>query len=333
MFPTVGYGSLIMDIYYENGVYQGCDGGGSVFNLLSNLALQGLEAHAICSGGLDKAAEICVNSLNHLHVSTDTSYLVKNFSTRRLHVDIHKKEHSATGQYEFYFTKKCFSCGRAAAWMSFAVPQTFPESLKSHDKGFVVFDLFVNPQKVKIAEVAREQGWRSCADLGHTGPLVYFTPRQILKMFNAIDILQLNGRVAKFIVDKFAAKSFADVYNQMSNKVVIVTKGAEGAIFYSRDSFGDVKEFTYKPALVSGVVDTSGAGDAFFSGVLSAYREHYTENTLEVNFFDKAFDKGFEMSKKAILTLGARGHLGEDRLVKIDFAKSASAVCSTCGLG
>jgi sugar/nucleoside kinase (ribokinase family) len=85
--PVVGIGDLVLDIMYLNNNLVGVDGGGSVWNLLCNVAHEGGESYAFGVCGNDNAGKIAINSLKDAGVLTE-SVLIKNIRTKRIHENV-----------------------------------------------------------------------------------------------------------------------------------------------------------------------------------------------------------------------------------------------------
>jgi len=69
---------------------------------------------------------------------------------------------------------------------------------------------------------------------------------------------------------------------------LIITNGAEGAVYYDRRS----ELIGHQPAIKTDVVDTTGAGDAFFSGAVGALTRGFS--------IDRASEYGAKLASKVI---------------------------------
>ena len=109
---------------------------------------------------------------------------------------------------------------------------------------------------------------------------------------NKLDITFANEQEITSLV---GAKNFNDVINfsKQLNKLVVVTRGVEGAIAIDN---GEVIEVGIHQNLK--ILDLTGAGDLFAAGFLHGYA-----NKLSIK---ESLEKGTEMSSKVIQQIGAR---------------------------
>ena len=79
---------------------------------------------------------------------------------------------------------------------------------------------------------------------------------------NTFDFLQITEKVAKFLCKKFNLNEL-ELFNFLGVKYLNITKAEKGAgIFYLKEQ--ETQYFSI-PAVSTNLVDTSGAGDVFFS--------------------------------------------------------------------
>ena len=86
----IGIGDLVLDYYFEDGMFKGVCGGMTSFNVISHLAKYfETYAYAVCGNDLD--GEIAIKSLED--VGVNTKYIKKeNTNTRCFYINIDKKE-------------------------------------------------------------------------------------------------------------------------------------------------------------------------------------------------------------------------------------------------
>ena len=83
---------------------------------------------------------------------------------------------------------------------------------------------------------------------------------------------------------------------------MILTKGKRGAEFLFKEE-GEIKVVFETPKIIVNIVDSSGAGDAFFSTTLREYA--YTEK-IDFEFTKKTFELANKSSREVIAQVGSR---------------------------
>lgn len=114
------------------------------------------------------------------------------------------------------------------------------------------------------------------------------------RIISATDILVLNDEEAGYLVGRGTINSMLRKL-QRHVKIVIITRGHEGASAYN-----GISKYTIKPGKVK-VVETTGAGDAFASGVLAGI---IMRNDLEF-----ALKLGQANAESVIKNIGAKNNL------------------------
>src|SRR5699024_7145567 len=69
-------------------------------------------------------------------------------------------------------------------------------------------------------------------DLGQYFELDNYSDEEVInKIENKFDIINLNERVEKYLINRFSLNSLEDIYNILKSKMIIVTRGKKGADF------------------------------------------------------------------------------------------------------
>ena len=112
----------------------------------------------------------------------------------------------------------------------------------------------------------------------------------------------MNERVGKFLLRKFNIDNYLELYNLITTELLIITKGSKGA-----DFIFDNKIVSKKLINIEKEIDTTGAGDAFFSVIIS----EYINNNYKINkdMIEGAFNKATELTKTVISNIGAISHI------------------------
>lgn len=136
---------------------------------------------------------------------------------------------------------------------------------------------------------------------------------------NTFDLLQITEKVAKFLCKKFDLNEL-ELFNFLGVKYLNITKAEKGAeIFHLKEQ--EIQHFSI-PAVSTNLVDTSGAGDAFFS----TFIKYLAKDQLSNETMTKVTKEAAENSAKIISCIGATGKLIDQPL---DYSSDA---CSICGL-
>jgi fructokinase len=115
----------------------------------------------------------------------------------------------------------------------------------------------------------REMLWDSLAE----------AKEMILSVFDQVDILKVSEEELEFLTgEKELEKGAEELKSEYNIPVIFITCGSEGS-YYFKDQLGFVEAFKVD------AVDTTGAGDAFMSGVLYTFNQ----NELKLEDVDDDF--------------------------------------------
>lgn len=289
----VGIGDLVLDYYFENNIFKGVCGGMTSFNVISHLAKYfETYAYAVCGNDLD--GEIAIKSLED--VGVNIKYIKKeNISTRCFYINIDNKENI------FSSKKSCPLCGEKKWYETTKLSDKVPNNLLSKES-ILVLDT-INKINLKIVDKFRNKDSKVVLDMGQVGNFKYLTKEEILdKLLNRFNLVQLNERVASFLLKKFKYSSYSELNNIFNSTMLIITHGKGGAtIVYNN------KEKRYLLKQVAIEVDPSGAGDAFLSVAIKKCIEN-DFNISEV-MLDELFNEASNLSAETVQKLGARSVL------------------------
>lgn len=111
-------------------------------------------------------------------------------------------------------------------------------------------------------------------------------------------------------MQRFKYSDIKDIYNLFQPKLMIITKGREGADFFFENK-------TIQENLINSTseIDPTGAGDAFFS----VFIKEYFNNSSKVNeeFVHKTFSEASNLTANVVKHIGARGHIYDRTLDKV----------------
>lgn len=287
---VIGIGDLVVDYYFENKVFKGICGGMTTFNVISHLAKDfQTYAYAVC--GNDFEGEIAIKSLNDIGVNTD--YIkIENIKTRCFYINIDKENKIFTSK------KSCPICGEKKWYETTRLSNKIPAKLISNDS-ILVLDT-INKINLEIVNKFKKKGSKVALDMGQVGNFRYLTQEEILnKLLNKFDLVQLNERVAVFLMEKFKYNLYIDLNKIFNCDLLIITHGKQGATIIYKN-----KEIKYQLKSIAEEIDPSGAGDAFLSVAI----KKWILNKFEMNEKDlnEMFEEASDLSSKIVQKLGAR---------------------------
>lgn len=213
----------------------------------------------------------------------------------------------------------CPLCEEVSWYASPKLPDFSKTEFKNLEPGILIIDS-VKKDTLKLANEFKENGWFLTGDIGYISHLRYASKNAISMLFqNTFDLLQITEKVSKFLCKKFDLNEL-ELFNFLGVKYLNITKAEKGAeIFHLKEQ--EIQHFSI-PAVSTNLVDTSGAGDAFFS----TFIKYLAKNQLSKETMTKVAKEAAENSAKIISCIGATGKLIDQPL---DYSSDA---CSICGL-
>lgn len=250
--------------------------GGSAANTIKALANEGAEVGFIGKVADDENGEFFVNELQSLGVNTQ----------------IVKTQGGATGVASTFISpngQRTFATYLGVS-STLSLEDVLPEMLEGYDILYVEGYLVQNYALIdNVMQIAKKMGMTICLDLASYNIVEeqrgFFT--YLLEQF--VDIVFANEEESYAITEKAPAEALAQLASMCD--IAVVKLGANG----SSAQRGD--EAVRVPAVpVPQVVDTTGAGDFFAAGFLSAY--------INGGSLADGLAKGSELSAKVIQIVG-----------------------------
>ncbi len=291
----ISHGDIILDKIYNYSLELiAKDGGGCNWNDLYNLSLMGEKCYAVGSIGNDDEGKLAIASLNKAGVNTD-SVIIEEKNTNIMNVIIPNKDleddsiiHSwyspITMDFTMHFSKN--------------LPVTLPKELEKEEK-YIILDKFL---PVNLEFINNIQNKKVCLDIGHIRFFEHFTRQYLLNFFKKADFIQLNENVISLLFERLHVKSLVELFEVLEPDLMVLTKGKRGAEYVFREN-GEIKVSFEAPKIIVDIVDSSGAGDAFFSTTLREYA--YTDK-IDLEFTKKAFELANKSSREVIQQVGSR---------------------------
>ena len=290
----ISIGDLVTDFYYKNGKLVGVNGGMTSHNIIANIAKIGLDTAVYGVCGQDVTGNVALKSLKDIGANIDNVEIMENIKTRCFHVSYIEEN----GKLEFKSKKRCPICNQKQ-WYEESNINTDDILKKINIEDVLVFDNLNIKNQIIIDNCENKK----MLDLGQYFELDNYSDEEVIKKIeNKFDIINLNERVEKYLINRFSLNSLEDIYNILKPRMIIVTRGKKGADFIINN-----KKITKELSNPEVEIDPTGAGDAFFSVFISSYvKNNYV---IDEKFIDATFLKATSLTKKVVKKFGARGHI------------------------
>lgn len=292
----VSHGDLILDKIYDDNLHLlKQDGGGCNWNDLYNLAIMGENCYAIGSKGNDEEGNIALQALSKVNINT--KYIItENKKTNIMNIIIpsNKLEDNST-------IHAWYSPITNEYTMSFSdnLPTDLPKELENKEL-YIILDKFL-PVNLKFLQNIKSD-CKICLDVGHIRFFEHFTRQYLTSFFSMAQFIQINDNVTDLLFERFSVQNEIEFFKLFHFDLLILTKGKKGATFIFYEN-GQIKIVDKHPKIIVDMVDSSGAGDAFFSKALQQYA--YTEN-IDSSFIDCTFELANKASRDVISQVGSR---------------------------
>lgn len=254
-------GDLVLDIYHlPCGSMVGYYAGGSVWNDLMNLSSIGKDnmCYCVATCGNDSAADFVIDKLNEYGI--DTTHVKRvNRQTKRFHIIVESENTRSQLQ--------CPNCKETIWYYDSYLPETIGTNLCS-DRGIVLIDS-LKKNVLNVAKDMQNNGWLIAADIGHINHLRYMSQEKLKSLLiSSFGFLQISQRVYNFLINKLSCSDAFALYKLLKCKYLNITNGIYGSDFLlTNEDYEIVCKHT--DAVKVKTVDPTGAGDAYFSTLLS----------------------------------------------------------------
>ncbi len=292
----ISHGDIILDkIYDDNFNLLKQDGGGCNWNDLYNLSLMGEKCYAIGSKGNDKEGNIAVQSLVNANINTD--YIItENKETNIMNIIIPNTKLEDNSIIHSWYSPTTLKFT-----MNFSenLPTELPKELENKHI-YVILDKF-QPVNLKFIQ-SLKNNYTICLDIGHIRFFEHFTRQYLTSFLSMAKFVQLNDTVIDLLFERFGVKDEIEFFNLFNFDLLILTKGKKGARYIFKEN-NRIQIIDKSPKVIADIVDSSGAGDAFFSKTLQQYA--YAEN-INTEFINKTFELANKLSRDVISQVGSR---------------------------
>ncbi len=293
----VSHADIILDkIYDSNFKLIKQDGGGCNWNNLYNLSLLGEKCYAFGTAGNDEEGKIAIESLKRAGVNTDNVLIDNNISTAVMNIIM--PENEAIGDNDVFHTWYSPITNKNTMHFSDNLPLYIPKDFNDKDI-YIILDKF---ESINFDFINRIKNKKVCLDVGDDEFIEYYTNQYLLNFFKTAKLMQLNCNICDYLFNKLKIKDEIEFFNLLNLDLMIITKGKKGARFIYRRN-GEISIIDKVPKIIVDAVDTSGAGDAFYSIFI---REYAYSDMVDEDFINHTFDKANQFSREVISQVGSR---------------------------
>lgn len=291
---VVSIGDLVLDYYYKNEKLVGVNGGMSSHNIIANLALKGYDTAVFGTCGNDCAGNIAIKSLKDLNVDVTNVTLNNEINTRAFHVSYFDEENGL----KFNSKKRCPLCNNKKWYNESQIDcDLILKNIKSND--ILVFDNLNSKNQFIIDKTKNLK----IIDLGQYFEFENINNEEIIKSIcNKFAIINFNERVSNYLIKKMQLQNELELFKKLQPSFMSITKGEKGATFIYKD-----KIYNFTLNSIENSVDSTGAGDAFVSSIIS----DWILNDCQFNetLFSKWFLNSNKLTSKVVKKMSARGHI------------------------
>ena len=314
---VVGCGELIYDhVFLQSArslIYHGSRGGGSVFNLLANVAHWGGNARAIGVAGCDALGDAARDELRLLGVETAQIISLAGRRTRIIFETLVTGDNFQPWKEYHTFGAECLVCGSkpTKAWEEriarFSGELTISSETDS-DTRFVCFDKLTQA-RTRAALKCIGSKVTTVVDLGRLGYLRYFPAAQVVAALAAFQIVFMPTAVARSLSNRLGI-DVCDVFRVGPRRLMLISEGPAGVSVY--DNRNPRSPFTLPGVSHARVVDEAGAGDTFLArtvwGIARRSREGDLSD-LSPDQIEAILTDAIGSLEKTLMSYGARGHI------------------------
>lgn len=293
----ISHADIILDKIYDykfNLIKQ--DGGGCNWNDLYNLSMLGEKCYAFGSCGNDIEGKIAVMSLEKAGVNVDNVIVDNSISTAVMNIILPNS--NSLDDNDVIHTWYSPITNKNTMHFSDNLPLDIPEEFENKEI-YIILDKF---EAINYEFLQKIQNKKVCLDVGAEEFIEYYTNQYLISFFKQASIMQLNNNICGYLFNKLKIKNEIDFFNLLNLDLLVITNGKKGAEFLYKEN-GEVKTSAKSPEVIVDAIDTSGAGDAFFSTVI---REYAYCSKIDDDFINHTFDLANKMSRDVISQLGSR---------------------------
>lgn len=178
------------------------------------------------------------------------------------------------------------------------LPLEIPENFKGKEI-YIILDKF---ESINYQFIQKIQNKKVCLDVGAEEFIEYYTNQYLMNFFKQANLMQLNHNICDYLFKKLKIKGEIEFFNLLNLDLLVITNGKKGAKFLYKEH-DTLKVIEKEPSIIVEAIDTSGAGDAFFSTVI---REYAYSDIINEEFINHTFEMANQSSRDVISQVGSR---------------------------
>ena len=248
-------GEILMDIINDPSTGQNTSIiGGSPYNICKNLTKLGIKNRFYGSIGDDEFGRMILEQIQ-------TNKIDAYVSTQKTSTSFVKINRTVSSPVPIFYRK--------ADKLIHLTGRLISDVSHSKILHFTYWPLSVEPGKttiLKLIDEAKANNTLICFDPNYH-PLLDDDQlnglKQIRDIIDKVDIIKPSLDDSERIFGKQAIETYLDIYQELGSKLTIMTLGKDGLIARYKN------QTMHLPSLATEVIDSTGAGDAFWSGLYS----------------------------------------------------------------
>jgi len=322
------FGELVFDHIFISSPdvetrYSHSRGGGSLWNLLANLASWDVPVQAFAACGDDVFGKAAAQELANLGVHTEGIFSIPRKRTRLIFEKLSLT--SDASEIPFHkFTDVCFVCGRSIERHHRADADDIPRDaiMNMEDLALICLDRLTS-RRLDLVLEAREKGILSLLVLGRVGDLRYMPVVSIARRLSEFDIVSMPEAVCKSVEKRLRLGSIGEIIREIGRpSLICVTKAEKGLTLHVGQDGREPATLNIPGVRPVNYVDTAGAGDYFLAHFLHQLWSNgllYARSKrcfLDHRTTEKAAQEALAGIEACLSSLGARGHLKRPRLMR-----------------
>lgn len=258
----------------------------------------GEDCYAIASRGDDEAGKIAHKSLINAGVLTNYISIDKTRPTNIMNIIIPQKNN--LNDNSVMHTWHSPITNESTMHFDNDLSTNLPNGLQGKDL-FVIFDKFYPKHLEFIKNIQGNK--KICLDIGHYRFIEHFSRKYLIEFFSQASFIQVNDNVLDLLLNRLRVNNLEELFKLLNADLIVLTKGKNGATYYFSQE-NQVVELSLNPDIISKAIDTSGAGDAFFSRTLRDYA--YLKGPITKDFIINSFKNANANARAALSHIGSR---------------------------